>query len=213
MNYNSAVAGSPPAYEGGCFSKVVSGGTSTCTFALNGGEAVGIWTDWPATATGTAVDSLGNTPVQAITVAAFGAGTTLRFYYIQNATAGTHTLSVTFPANAAYQMAAVAYTGAATTGSLIDGTPTSAIFTTTAGSITCPAITTTQSNGVIIGGALNSSAVTVNTPGTGFTARQHTEPTQTIADMSTGSAGSYAASFTTTATTGSACLSMVFKHV
>jgi hypothetical protein len=201
-----------PAYETGCAEAAASGSTSTCAMTLVGGEAVAIYLQWvSASSTPTVTDSTGQTVTPALTQA-YGVNAHTSMYYIQNATAGAHTVLVTMSTAVAYQIAATAYTGANTSGSLIDGTPTSAAFTTATNPFSCPAITTAQSNGVVIGMAVESSGSIVLNPGTGFTMRQKPSPEQGIEDKSTTTAGSYTASFATTTTTAAACMSMVFKH-
>jgi hypothetical protein len=215
QNVISNTGPTSPTYETGCAVTVASGGTSTCTFTLVGGEGVGIWQEWGGTSTTTVVDSaVGNTVVGALSGGpiVFNTSVHANLLYIQNATAGAHTLSVNFtPTNAAYQIAAVVYSGASTT-SLIDGTPTGMAFTNATNPFTCPAITTTQTNGVIIGAAIEASGSIILNPGTGFTTRQKVIAEQLMEDKPTTTVGSYAASFITTTTTAAACVSMVFKH-
>lgn len=212
LNVVTVVPVHSPVYETGCADPAPSGSTSTCSMTLAGGEAVAIYLQYVnGTSVGTVTDSTGQPIVNAVSVA-YTATAHMSLSYIQNATAGPHTILVTMSAAGAYQVAAVAYTGAATTGALLDGTPTSLAFAAASNPFSCPAITTTQSNGVLIGGAAESSGSIALNAGTGFTMRQKPSPEQGIEEKSTTVPGSYSASFITTTTTAAGCVSMVFKH-
>lgn len=207
----TAIPVASPVYETGCAEAAASGTVSTCAVTLTGNEVIAIYLQWNGATTATVTDSTGQT-VNFVLTQTYGSASNMSMYYIQNATAGAHTVLVSLSASGPYQVAATAYTGALLSGSLIDGTPTSAAFTNATNPFSCPAITTAQSNGVIIGmGAESSGSIVIN-PGTGFTMRQKPSPEQGIEDKSTTTAGSYVASFATTTTTAAACMSMVFKH-
>ncbi len=150
------------------------------------------------TATATCADSLGQTYSLAVgpTVNASlgGSGFTQWVFYFANSAAGANTVTVTFSASIPFKrMVIVEYSGLATS-AVLDVT---AAATGNSASPDSGAATTTANNELIFGGGITDSGNIG--AGTGFTAREAPDAYSKPEDKNGATAGSYNATFTTSA--------------
>lgn len=120
-----------------------------------------------------------------------------RFAYALNSAGGATTVTATFSANVIYRRLVVAeYSGVATTSALDGFTQQNAANTTAANGATSGAITTTVSGDLVVGAMMDTvNGLDNMAAGTGFTLRGHVGGIA-VEDLTQGSAGSIAATWT-----------------